>query len=225
MNKNPGSTASEPTSVQSEALTRRVDHLSNLGLEARLKQTLRELSVETDQAEWEKIACRELLTVVAEHELQQERRVEEAFNLSSLELKRRPHSTASIARNLGIVYANKRNDPSISRSVVKELLAKWEIEVELDKLFEAVNEHIREDRVYDSEANQAIRAFTAALNHLYGATIDARGWIPGDMIKVGRNRFELTGNLCPKCEGPEAYGVGGGFRCADVEGCGWWFCR
>lgn len=225
MNKNLDPTTPEPTSVQSEVLIRRVDHLSNLGLEARFKQMLRELSVETDQAEWENTACRELLTVVAEHELQQERRAEESFNLSSLELKRRPHSTVSIARNLGTVYANKRNDLSISKSVVEELLAKWEIEADLDKLFEAVNKHIGADRVYDSEANQAIRAFTAALNHLHGATIDARGWIPGDMIRVGRNRFELTGSLCPKCEGPEAYGVGGGFRCADVEGCGWWFCR
>lgn len=53
-------------------------------------------------------------------------------------------------------------------------------------------------------------------------------WLGGEMVTTTTRgqveTFELTGDQCPRCSGPEAYGIGGGVRCVDTVGCGWWFC-
>lgn len=49
-------------------------------------------------------------------------------------------------------------------------------------------------------------------------------WLAGERLHTEQGPMVLTGRTCPTCQGPQAHGTGGGVRCADVRGCGWWYC-
>lgn len=209
----------------------RVEHFRNLGLDKELNQVVSDFlqpeepssSSEHNSALTKQKATiiNSLLDSVARYELKQEQLLEDSVNVT-LELMHRPHSTLIIASNLGRAFARNRHTPGLSEKAVNLLLSDWRIYTNREKLFKLVKQHILEDEVYDSEYDQAYRAFTSALNHLHGPTIDAYGWIPGEEIKLGREWFKLTGGFCSKCGSPEAYGTNGGLRCTDVVNCRWW---
>lgn len=105
----------------------------------------------------------------------------------------------------------------------------------LEAIKAKVIELVHADKVYDSEANQAYRALFPTFMELLPTkpipgypvytSINIEGWIPGEVIVVNRERFELTGRPCPECEvNPQAYGIGGGVRCVDTVNCRWWYC-
>ena len=86
--------------------------------------------------------------------------------------------------------------------------------------------NVAADQVYDSEFYQASRASAKVLRISFGpGPIQASGWLRGQRVVAGNERFTLTGNPCPRCEiNPEAYGIGGGTRCIDRSVCRWWDC-
>lgn len=96
----------------------------------------------------------------------------------------------------------------------------------VETLTDAIMQRVFADTVYDSELNQALRATTPVLAEAFPSrTILAAGWIPGHQVIRRWERHTLTGQACPQCEmNPETYGPGGGTRCLDTAGCGWWYC-
>jgi len=116
--------------------------------------------------------------------------------------------------------------------VARAFFAKYSIDVD-DDTFEVfmhdVGESIRADRVYDSEMRQAERACSTAVREWIAGPrtgmVQATGWFRGERLQVGREQFLLTGSACERCKvNPEAYGLGGGVRCVDTTGCGYWYC-
>ncbi|MHA3723809.1 hypothetical protein ACXR2T_08010 [Leucobacter sp. HY1910] len=87
-----------------------------------------------------------------------------------------------------------------------------------------VSQIMSADEVYDSEHQRAARAAQHLLGALLGRRVLARGWFPGETVRVAGVTYTLTGNACPRCAiNPEASGIGGGVRCIS-SACGYWCC-
>jgi len=64
------------------------------------------------------------------------------------------------------------------------------------------------------------------LHSLWGDEMQITGWLAGEKVRINGETFELTGDACESCGvNPMAYGRGGGVRCIDTGGCGWWSCE
>lgn len=163
----------------------------------------------------------------------------EKKNLVSLvpRTTRRDVEVSRVARSLSCQVSRDRHEHDFHYSFQNFVEAhKPEAdEATLEAIKAKVTELVRADKVYDSEANQAYRALFRTFMELLPTkpmrgypvytSINIEGWIPGEVVVVNRQRFELTGRPCPECEvNPQAYGIGGGVRCVDTENCRWWYC-
>ena len=141
----------------------------------------------------------------------------------------RPRPVHRIAHALGHCLADHRTEPDSGVGAVVTLMDELGIEpaaLSHVRLVELTLQQAHGDRIHDSEHDQAVRAFDALLPAVYGDDeISAAGWIAGETIVIHGEAFTLTGEACPQCRtSPEAYGRGGGVRCADQVGCRWWHC-
>lgn len=137
-------------------------------------------------------------------------------------------SVKYLAYSLARRISNNRHSGTPFSQTIKDFLERYTIIVSRspEVLAEELYAHILADSAYDSETNQAHRAALKifAAEFPEGRAI-ASGWFAGEVVSYRRQRFELTGDACPRCKvNPECYGIGGGVRCLDVQGCGWWFC-
>lgn len=150
---------------------------------------------------------------------------------------RRDVEVSRVARNLSWQISSDRHEHDFHYSFENFVKAhKPEADEEtLEAIKAKVIELVRADNVYDSEANQAYRALFPTFMELLPTkdipgypvytSINIEGWIPGEVVVVSRERFELTGDACPQCKvNPKAYGIGGGVRCIDTVNCRWWYC-
>lgn len=150
---------------------------------------------------------------------------------------RRDVEVSRVARNLSWQISSDRHEYDFHYSFDNFVKAhKPEAdESTLEEIKAKVIELVNADQVYDSEANQAYRALFPTFMELLPTkpipgypvytSINIEGWIPGEVVVVNRERFELTGRPCPECEvNPQAYGIGGGVRCVDTVNCRWWYC-
>ncbi|WP_434598274.1 hypothetical protein [Streptomyces sp. A5-4] len=155
-----------------------------------------------------------------------------ASNTASLlpEGEHRNVSLSTVSRPLARAIEHSRRTENLTpEAAIMGVLQKHRIELPAGFTISMLADWIRNlvvaDEVYDSELNQAHRASCAVLARLYGKSVPTAGWFAGDVAVVDGGRFELTGKTCPDCEiNPECYGIGGGVRCLDERGCGWWFC-
>jgi hypothetical protein len=146
----------------------------------------------------------------------------------------REQRTDTVARALGETLSRNRFDRDDMRAALDARMDALGIEdavlspvqtVDRSEILGMVMARIYEDVIYDDEYSQATRAFRHVLTTLYGRTMTVRGWIAGEKIHNHGDHFVLTGRACDTCGvAPQAYGHGGGTRCADVAGCGAWLC-
>jgi hypothetical protein len=150
---------------------------------------------------------------------------------------RRDVELSRIARSLSYRVSSDRHEHDFHYSF--ENFVKTHRPEANEEILEAIKakviELVNADQVYDSEANQAYRALFPTFMELLPTkpmagypvytSINIQGWIPGEVMVVNRERFELTGDSCPQCGvNPKAYGTGGGVRCVDTRNCRWWYC-
>lgn len=90
-------------------------------------------------------------------------------------------------------------------------------------------ELIKVDETYDSEYAMAHRAADVVLPKVFGEQVFVTSWLSGHEVVVDndgfRETFRIIADACPRCEiNPLASGIGGGVRCIDTRGCGYWYC-
>lgn len=128
--------------------------------------------------------------------------------------------TETLARDLGRQLAKGRMaTPPVT---VTSLLLKHSIEVPAGTS-DRIDAVLLSDTVYDSEEDQAYRAFCAVLMDLFGTETLATGWIENEWVKIGRRSFVTTTEACPECTVNPLCCANGWSQmayCLDIAGCG-----
>lgn len=141
----------------------------------------------------------------------------------------RPVPVRLIAHSLAARVDSSRWDGNTVAQAVEDFLDEWSFQPPDGLTAQSIADEIMvlvfADEHHDSELQQAQRASTTVLRKYMGASKKLSGWVPGYVATTIFGRAELTGNPCPRCAvNPECYGDGGGTRCLDRVGCGWWDC-
>lgn len=149
----------------------------------------------------------------------------------------RPRELSQVVSKLSWKISFERHTRTGAESI-REFFNEYSLEADkalVSAIIERVHDLVVADRLFDSEQAQAYRALFPTLKELLPTTptdgyptyltVNARGWIGGETVRVNGERFELTGDSCTRCGiNPTAYGIGGGVRCVSTVECGWWYC-